>query len=104
MPASEVSRGEVATSEERAIEKNHLIEASLELGQIDLGPVLSQIAAPTVVFAPARDWFVRREIPHVAGSIRGARIVSIPGAGHLWPQTYPLALTTAIRSLASRVG
>jgi pimeloyl-ACP methyl ester carboxylesterase len=101
MPGSEVSRGEVATNEERAIEKTHLIEASRELGQIDLRPVLPQIAAPTVVFAPMRDWFVRREVPHVAGSIRGARTVSIPGAGHLWPQMHPHPLTATIRSLAS---
>jgi 3-oxoadipate enol-lactonase len=104
MPASEVSRGEVATSDERGIEKKHLIDASLELGRIDLRPALSQITAPTVVFAPSRDWFVRREVPHVAGSIRGARIVSIQGAGHLWPQTHPLPLTTAIRSLIPGAG
>jgi pimeloyl-ACP methyl ester carboxylesterase len=101
MPASKVSPGAVTTSEERAIEKNHLIEASIELGQIDLRPVLSQIAAPTVIFAPTRDSFVRREVPHVAGSIRGARTVSILGAGHLWPQMHPLPLTATIRSLAS---
>ena len=98
MPASQVSPGAVATNEERAIERKHLIEASLELGQIDLGPVLPHIAAPTVVFAPTRDWFVRREVPHVAGSIRGARTVSISGAGHLWPQKQPLPLTATIRS------
>ena len=35
------------------IEKKHLIEASRELGEIDLPPALPRITAPTVVFAPS---------------------------------------------------
>jgi pimeloyl-ACP methyl ester carboxylesterase len=99
MPVSAASQGEVATNEERVAEKRHLIEASHELGQVDLAPVLERITRPTVVFAPSRDWFVRREVGQVAGSIRGARTVSIPGAGHLWPTSRPRPLTDAIRSL-----
>jgi pimeloyl-ACP methyl ester carboxylesterase len=102
MPVAVVGQGEVMSNDDRATEKRHLIEASHELGQVDLRPMLQRIATPTVVFAPTRDWFVRREVWHVAGSIRGARTVSIPGAGHLWPTRQPRPLTDAIRSFTSQ--
>lgn len=101
MPVAVVSQDGVLRNDGRAAERRHLIEASHELGKVDLGTVLPRIATPTVVFAPTRDWFVRREVRHVAGSIRGARTVSIPGAGHLWPTSQPRPLTDAIRSLIS---
>ena len=61
--------------------------------------MLPRITVPTVVFAPARDWFVRREVPDVAAAIPGARIVPIAGAGHLWPKTRPEPLSNAVREL-----
>ena len=72
-----------------------------ELSEIDLLPALAQITAPTVVFAPSRDWFVRREAPHVAAAIPGARLTLIPHAGHLWTQRHPMPLYECVRALSS---
>ena len=101
MPAGRLSRDDSVAADLLQIEKKHLIEASRELGEIDLPPALPRITAPTVVFAPSRDWFVRREAPQVAASIPGARLTRIPGAGHLWTQEHPAPLHECVRALAS---
>jgi hypothetical protein len=101
MPAGRLNRGDSVSADLLKGEKRHLIEASRELGEIDLVPALAQITAPTVVFAPSRDWFVRREAPHVAAAISGARLTLIPGAGHLWTQRHPTPLNECVRALAS---
>ena len=82
-----------------AAEKRNLVAAAHELGRVDLRLVLPRIAAPSVVYAPARDRFVRREVPHVAAAIPNARIVPIAGAGHLWTQTHPEPLVDALHDL-----
>ena len=101
MPAGRLNRGDPVAGDLLKIEKRHVIEASRELSEIDLLPALVQITAPTVVFAPSRDWFVRREAPHVAAAIPGARLTPIPGAGHLWTQQHPTPLYECVRALAS---
>lgn len=101
MPAGRLNRGDPVSGDLLRIEKRHLIEASRELSEIDLLPALAQITAPTVVFAPSRDWFVRREAPHVAAAIPGARLTLIPHAGHLWTQRHPMPLYECVRALSS---
>jgi 3-oxoadipate enol-lactonase len=101
MPVGQLKRGEPVSNDVLKIEKRHLIEASRELGEIDLMSSLPLITAPTVVFAPSRDWFVRREAPHVAAAIPGARLTPVPGAGHLWTQRQPAPLIECVRALAS---
>jgi pimeloyl-ACP methyl ester carboxylesterase len=82
-----------------AAERRNLIDASHDLGRIDLRSVLPRITAPTVICAPARDRFVRREVPHVAAAIPGARVVPLSGARHLWTQNRPEPLADVIREL-----
>jgi pimeloyl-ACP methyl ester carboxylesterase len=84
-----LGRGQPAPAPALAQEKRNLIEATRELGRVDLRPVLPRIAAPTIVFAPERDRFVRGDVPHVAAAIPDAEIIPIPGAGHLWIQDQP---------------
>jgi pimeloyl-ACP methyl ester carboxylesterase len=97
--ARSLSRGESVPASALAAEKRNLIDATEELGRVDLRPVLPRITVPTVIFAPARDWFVRREVSNVAAAIPGARVVPIAGAGHLWPKSRPEPLTNAVRDL-----
>jgi pimeloyl-ACP methyl ester carboxylesterase len=101
LPAGRLNRGEPVSNDLLKIEKGHLIQASRELAEIDLMPSLPLITAPTVVFAPSRDWFVRREAPHVAAAIPGARLTPLPGAGHLWTERRPAPLIECVRALAS---
>jgi pimeloyl-ACP methyl ester carboxylesterase len=101
MPAGRLNRGDPVSGDLLKIEKRHLIEASRELSEIDLLPALGQITAPTVVFTPSRDWFVRREALHVAAAIPGARLTPLPGAGHLWTERQPTPLYECVRALAS---
>jgi pimeloyl-ACP methyl ester carboxylesterase len=101
IPAGRLNRGDPVARDLLKIEKRHLIEASRELGEVDLVPALAQIIAPTVVFAPSRDWFVRGDAPQVAAAISGARLTPIPGAGHLWTQQNPAPHYECVRALAS---
>jgi pimeloyl-ACP methyl ester carboxylesterase len=101
LPPGRLNRGEPVSRDELKVEKRHLIEASRELVEIDLMASLPRITAPTVVFAPSRDWFVRREAPHVAAAIPGARLTPLPGAGHLWTERRPAPLIECVRALAS---
>lgn len=101
MPVGQLKRGEPVSNDVLKIEKRHLIEASRELAEIDLMASLPLITAPTVVFAPSRDWFVRRDAPHVAAAIPGARLTPVPGVGHLWTERRPAPLIECVRALAS---
>jgi pimeloyl-ACP methyl ester carboxylesterase len=94
-----LSRGESVPASALAAEKRNLIDASHELGRVDLRSVLPRISASTVIFAPARDRFVRREVPHVAAATPGARVVPLSGAGHLWTKNRPEPLVDVIREL-----
>jgi len=60
MPAGRLHRGKPVPDDAVRTEKRHLVEASRELTGIELMSSLPRITAPTVVFAPSRDWFVRR--------------------------------------------
>jgi 3-oxoadipate enol-lactonase len=102
MPAGRLKRGDPVSGDLLNNEKRHLIEASRELSEIDLLPTLAQIAAPTVVFAPSRDWFVRHEAPHIAAAIPGARLTPLPGAGHLWTDRQPTPLYEFVRGASVR--
>jgi 3-oxoadipate enol-lactonase len=101
MPLGQVNRGETVAKDLLELEKAHLLEASRELAEIDLMSSLPRITAPTVVFAPSRDWFVRREAPQVAAAIPNARLAPVPGAGHLWTEQQPAPLSECVRALAS---
>jgi pimeloyl-ACP methyl ester carboxylesterase len=68
---------------ERVTERRHLIEASKELGRVDLRLLLPRISAPTVVFAPARDGFVRGDVAGAAAAVPNARL--IPNTGRWTP-------------------
>jgi pimeloyl-ACP methyl ester carboxylesterase len=95
----DLARGETVADSALAAEKRNLVAASQELGRIDLRAVLPRIAAPAVVFAPERDRFVRREVPHVAALLPAARVVPVPAAGHLWAEARPEPLTAVVRDL-----
>ncbi len=96
-----LSRGETVSGWALAAEKRNLVSASSELGRVDLRSALPCIKAPTVVFAPARDWFVRREVAHLAAIIPGAVVVAIPGAGHLWTERRPQPFIDVVREMTS---
>jgi pimeloyl-ACP methyl ester carboxylesterase len=100
MPTGRLSRGKRVSSNAMKMEKKHLIKASLELTEVDLTSSLPRITAPTVVFAPSRDWFVRRHAAQVAAAIPGASLTPVPGARHLWTDRRPAPLTECIRTLA----
>jgi pimeloyl-ACP methyl ester carboxylesterase len=104
MPIGRLSRGESVPDEQLKVERQHLIEASRELGTIDLGSSARSVNAPAIVFAPSKDWFVRRHAPRLASAMPNARVVPISGEGHLWTDRKPEPLITAIRALAPRTG
>lgn len=95
----DLARGETVADAALAMEKRNLVAASHELGSIDLDTTFPRIKAPTVVFAPEHDRFVRRAIPHIAGLLPNARVVEVPAAGHLWPDNQPGVLAAVVRDL-----
>src|SRR5262249_13163300 len=95
----DLARGGPVRDPDLAAEKRDLVAAAHELGRVDLCPILPRIVTPTVVFAPERDRFVRREVPHVAALVPHARVIPVAGAGHLWAQAEPTLLTAVIRDL-----
>jgi pimeloyl-ACP methyl ester carboxylesterase len=99
MRKASLARGESASASALTTEKRNLIAASQELGSVDLRPILPRIAAPTIIFAPERDRFVRTEVRHVAELLPDARVMPITGAGHLWADAQPTVLTRAVRDL-----
>lgn len=101
MPLSRLNAGESVSREQLEIEKRNLIEAARELGTVDLRPSAASVMAPTVVFAPSNDRFVRRHAPQLAAAIPNARLEPISGAGHLWTDQQPELLNEAIRMLAA---
>ena len=103
-PSRELRRGDLVARRDLKTERASLVAAARELAAIDLTSSLRQITAPTVVFAPSRDRLVRRHAPLVAGAVRDAQLVPLPGAGHLWPVKRPTPLTDHIRQLASLHG
>ena len=101
-PARRLRRGDLAAARDLKTERANLIAAARELAESDLWSSLERITAPTVVFAPSHDRFVRRQAPLVAAAVHNAQLVPLPGAGHLWPVGHPTPLTERIRVLASR--
>jgi len=64
----------------------------------DAGPGLGQIAVPTLVIAGAEDTFAPPTMTQsLAARIRGARVVILPGAGHLSNLEKPAEFTAAVR-------
>src|SRR5262249_42429269 len=100
-PGRMLARGDPVVRSDLKSERANLIAAARELALVDLWSSLEKITAPTVVFAPSRDRFVRGQAPLVAAALRGAQLVPLPGAGHLWPVKQPAPLTDRIRALAS---
>jgi pimeloyl-ACP methyl ester carboxylesterase len=100
-PARALRRGDLVATDDLKTERANLIAASRELASTELISALERIAAPTVVFAPSRDRFVRRHAPFVAAAIHNARLAAVPDATHLWPVKRPAPLTECIRALAS---
>src|SRR5262249_17063013 len=103
-PARASRRGDPAARHELKTERANLIAATRELTAIDLWSSLKLITAPTVVFAPPRDLFVRHHVSAVAAAVGNAHLVPLPGAAHLWPVKHPTPLTNQIRALASSGG
>jgi len=100
-PARELRRGDPVPRHELKTERANLIAATRELTAIDLWSSLKLITAPTVVFAPSRDLFVRHHVSAVAAAVGNAHLVPLPGGTHLWPVRHPSPLTDHIRALAS---
>ena len=100
MPVGRLHRGKPVPDDALKTEKRHLVEATRELAEIDLMSSLPRITAPTVVFAPSRDWFVRRHAAQVAAAIPRASLTPVPDAGHLWTERRPAPLTECVRTLA----
>ena len=100
-PARGSREGDHLTTRDLKTERANLIAASRQLAETDLWSSLRRITVPTVVFAPSRDRFVRRQAPFVAAAVANAQLVPLPGAGHLWPLKQPAPLTERIRALAS---
>jgi pimeloyl-ACP methyl ester carboxylesterase len=100
-PARALRRGDLSTQADLKIERANLVSASRELATTDLTPSLEQVVAPTIVFAPSRDHLVRRHVALVADAIPNARLIAVPGGGHLWPIKTPTPLTECIRALTS---
>src|SRR5262249_18750735 len=71
-PDRALRRGDPVARPELKTERANLIGAARELPAIDLMSSLKQITAPTIVFAPSRDTFVRRQAPLVAAAVRNA--------------------------------
>jgi 3-oxoadipate enol-lactonase len=72
--------------------------AALALGATDLTPLLGEINAPTLVIHGDRDAVVPLETGRfLSEAIPGARLVVIPGAGHVSNQEQPAAFNAAVR-------
>lgn len=68
------------------------------LSRIDSRPSLGAIRCPTTVMVGAEDQLTPPDMAaEMAGLIPGARLVEIPGAGHLSPLERPGAVTEALR-------
>ncbi len=72
----------------------------------DSTPMLAEITTPTLVVTGAQDTLIPpTEAESMREAIRGARLVSIPGAAHLsnldQPDTFNAALRNFLKSLAS---
>jgi pimeloyl-ACP methyl ester carboxylesterase len=94
-----LAHGASVSREALAAEKTNLIAATRELATVDLAPFLPQITAPTIVFAPEHDRFVRRGVSDLAAAIPTARVVPLADSGHLWTQAQPQPLIDAILQL-----
>lgn len=97
-----LARGVSVPAEALVAERKNLISASRELATVDLAPLLPLVTAPTIVFAPERDRFVRRGVPDLAAAMSAARVVPLADAGHLWTQTQARPLVDAIHELLPR--
>jgi pimeloyl-ACP methyl ester carboxylesterase len=63
----------------------------------DSTPLLPQIAVPTLVITGAEDQMIPVEESHrMAGAIPGAKLVIVPGAGHLANLEQPDAFNAAL--------
>ena len=63
----------------------------------DSTPLLAQVSVPTLVITGAEDEMIPvEESRRIASEIRGARLVIIPGAGHLANLEQPEAFNTAL--------
>jgi 3-oxoadipate enol-lactonase len=63
----------------------------------DSTPLLAQVSVPTLVITGAEDEMIPvEESRRIAGAIRGARLVIIPGAGHLANLEQPEAFNAAL--------
>ncbi len=71
----------------------------------DSRPTLATITVPTLVVVGQHDAITPpADAQALAAGIPGARLVTIPGAGHLSPMENPRAVNAALRSLLRSVG
>lgn len=95
MPAGRLSRSDPDAGK---IERRNLIMSSRELSEVDLTSSLPRIMAPTIVFAPSRDWFVRGHTAELAAAVPSATLIPVPGAGHLWTGRQPAPVIECMRA------
>jgi pimeloyl-ACP methyl ester carboxylesterase len=70
----------------------------------DSAPTLEEITAPALVMTGAEDTLIPpTEAEAMCGAIRGARLVSIPGAAHLANLDQPDAFNTAVRAFLKSI-
>jgi predicted dienelactone hydrolase len=69
----------------------------------DSTPLLAQVSVPTLVITGAEDEMIPvEESRRIASGIRGAKLVIIPGAGHLANLEQPEAFNAALNGLMYR--
>ena len=72
--------------------------------QIDIRHVLPAIRVPTLILRGSEDRLVPAEVAHyMASVIPSARVVEIPGAGHLAFAKYQSAISSEIRSFLTEI-
>lgn len=68
-------------------------------------PLLERVRAPALVLGGEDDRLVAPEqVAELAAALPGARLVLVPGAGHMAPLEQPAALGRAVESFLSSVG
>jgi pimeloyl-ACP methyl ester carboxylesterase len=99
--ATHESRPDVEATVRRLIKQQSPIAVRSAIHRMmhrpDSTPLLAQVSVPTLVITGAEDEMIPvEESRRMAGAIRGARLVIIPGAGHLANLEQPDAFNAAL--------
>ncbi|MGD8149919.1 alpha/beta fold hydrolase [Ornithinimicrobium sp. Y1694] len=79
------------------VSKDRLIEALAAAREVDLGPLLPQITAPTLVLVGSRDKANLPGARALANGIPGAQLRVVDGAGHAVNEDAPAGLVQILR-------